>query len=85
MMKPLTPDERESINEFYLSHFMKPKDAKTLTAVAKLKRDNISYGDAWIQINSPDVNEIVISTANGSEVFLTRRQFQKFVDWWEGK
>ena len=69
---------------------MKPKDAKTFAAVCKLKQDGIDCDDAWIQINGPDINEIVIANqkpgkkATG-EVFLTRRQFQKFVDWWEGK
>ena len=63
---------------------MKPKDAKTFAAVCKLKRDNIDCGNASIQINSPDVNEIIISNPEG-ELHLRRKQFQKFVDWWEGK
>ena len=65
---------------------MKPKQVKTFADICKLKRDNVSCGDAWIIFNG--VNELVISNQKTGEaptgtVRLTKRQFQKFVDWWE--
>lgn len=67
---------------------MKPKDVKKFHDILKLKRDNISFGDAWIIFN--DANELAIvnqkdGASSTGEVKLTRRQFQKFVDWWNGE
>lgn len=62
---------------------MKPKEIKTFDDICKLKRDNVSYDDAWIILNG--VNELVITNQKRGEpstgtVKLSKRQFQKFVD-----
>lgn len=64
---------------------MKPCEVKKYGDITKLKRDYRGYGDAWILFNR--ANEIVITNQRGGEaptgsVKLTRRQMQKFVDWW---
>jgi len=67
---------------------MKPKDVKHDRDLPKLKRGYASTVNAWILFNH--ANELVIAKQKQGEspiavVCLTRRDFQKFVDWWEGK
>jgi len=67
---------------------MKPKDVKRECDILHCKADNVNTPRSWILFNR--ANEIVICNQNAGEeptgkVFITRRDFQKFVDWWEGK
>jgi hypothetical protein len=64
---------------------MKPCEVKKDSDLEKLKRDNIETGNAWVQFNHAD-SVVICNQVTGQEptgkVFLTRKQFQKIVDWW---
>jgi len=68
---------------------MTPQKAKNFFDVLKLKRDNVTCGDAWILLNG--VSKIVIHNQkpgekSTGEVSLSKRQMDRFVKWWlEGK
>jgi hypothetical protein len=66
---------------------MKPCEVKRYREIQKLKRGAVDCGDSWILFNR--TNEIVITNQKVGEsptgsVVLTRRQMQKFCDWWMG-
>lgn len=66
---------------------MKPKEVKRDSDISKLRRDNVSTRRSGILLNG--INEIVITNQKTGEnptgkVALTKREFQTFVDWWNG-
>lgn len=64
-----------------------PRTAKSFEQICSLKCDNIQTKDSWILI---DVGVVHIhNQRNGEEstgeVTLTRKEFERFADWYNGK
>jgi hypothetical protein len=63
-----------------------PRTARTLNQQCELKRDNIESKESWILIDEGFVH--IHNQRNGEEstggVTLTRREFDRFVDWYNG-
>lgn len=63
-----------------------PRTIRTFDEVCRLPRDNVTSGDAWVILNSPSEIVIVnqrIGQKSTGEVRLSRRQFNRFIKWWE--
>ena len=66
---------------------LSPREAKTFKQICSLKRDNIDSKTSWILI---DVGVVYIHNQENGEistgkVVLTRQEFNKFVDWYNGQ
>jgi len=67
---------------------MKPKEVKRYEDIAKLKHQIAESKKSWLVFkreNEIVIHNQVLGEKSTGEVVLTRREFQKFVDWWEGK
>ena len=67
---------------------MRPRDAKTMVEIESLRSDHIETERAWIFLAGPD-NVLIVNQKRGDaltgQVALTHDDFQRFVDWWEGR
>jgi len=67
---------------------MRPRDAKTMVEIESLRSDHIETERAWIFLAGPD-KVLIVNQKRGEaltgQVALTHDDFQRFVDWWEGR
>jgi len=63
---------------------LSPREAKTDAQFDKLGRDNIDTKDAWILVDAENVH--ICNQRDGEsstgEVSLSRKDFEKFIDWY---
>lgn len=64
-----------------------PRNAKTFSQICKLKYDNVDTKNSWILIDEGVIH--IYNQKSGEEptgnITLTRREFNRFVDWYNGR
>lgn len=63
---------------------LSPYDARTMRAVCRLKRDNITCGDFWIMTDGVTVwlGEQKFKEPSRQSVAIPRAKFKRLVDWY---